>query len=104
MEVSKSSPRPTYPFLIIPIVSLLICMLIVYVDEGNYSLKGFFDTQNIPALIIYFLGFNLMAFLIYRLVVIKFAPVWGLIAALILTFPLGVMFALVVFYIMSWFL
>lgn len=104
MEAIKATTRPTYPYYIIPLFSLLICLFIFYVDEGNYSLKGFFDAQNVPALIIYFLAFNLMAFLIYRLVVIKFPAVWGLIAALILTFPLGVLLALVVFYVTSFFL
>jgi len=104
MHIYESSARRRYPYLVIAATSMVICLILFYIDEARYRLEGLFKFENIPAMLIYFFGFNMAAILIYKLLILRFSTIWSLMVALVLTLLLGFLFALVIFYLTSWFL
>lgn len=57
MVVQKSLSKNLLLLASFLLSSLLLTLFLFYIDEGNYTLEGMLDSQNLPALFIYTLLF-----------------------------------------------
>lgn len=90
MNVAINQPRSIKALPAFTITSLIICLFLFYIDEGNYSLEGLTKTGNLVAMGIYFFFITIIQCISYILIPKKVSANKATLLSIFIGIPVGI--------------